>query len=194
MITEDIYETGIAILRHQGIKMTRLEDIAEYLHLSKRYLFERFKDKANYINSCIRFEITRERATVKEIVMKSRSTLLAIIKLYTHSTRYFGSFHPSFFKDLKNYPEGEKEFSHYLTMLKVIFNNLIVESVKNGLCVKECDSFILSGFLCLRLEEIMNGSLIHKREKFHGLTKFVVKSILLGYVTEIGRKHLIETT
>lgn len=194
MTTEDIYEVGIAMFRYQGIGATGLEAVAEYLHLSKRYLFERFKDKSNFVNSCIRFEIARERATVKEIVMKSRSTLSAIVKLYTHATRYLGSFHPSFFKDLKKYAESEKEFSRYLIMLKVIFNDYIVESVKNGLCTKECDSFLLSGFLCLRLEETMNGSLIHKQEKFCGLTKFVVKSMLLGYVTELGRQQLVEAT
>ena len=38
MNKEYIFDTAVALFRHQGIRATRMDDVAELLHMSKRTL------------------------------------------------------------------------------------------------------------------------------------------------------------
>lgn len=189
MELEYIYDTALILFRNQGIRATRMEDIAVYLQISKRTLYGLFPSKDIFLLACIRYEIEKEREIISRLKKKTISPLKQIVKLYSHAIRFFQSFHPSFFRDLRKFPESGKELDRYILLLRKEFNDLLHGSILLGLCVKDCDTFLFSGFLELRLEEIKNG-IIRQPEKIKGISSFVINSILLGHSTEEGRKQL----
>lgn len=189
MNLECIYDTALILFRNQGIKATRMEDMAVYLQISKRTLYEQFPSKDILLLACIQYEIEKEREIISRLEKKAICPLKRIIKLYSHAIRFFQSFHPSFFKDLRKFPESRKELDRYILFLRKEFNDLLHASILLGLCVKDCNTFLISGFLGLRLEEIKDG-IIHRPEKIKGISSFVIHSILLGYSTQEGRKQL----
>lgn len=180
----------IAMLRNQGIKATKMEDVAFFLQISKRTLYELFPNKNAFLLECIKYEIKKEEEIINRLELKSKSPLKFIVRLYSHATRFFHSFHPAFFKDLRRFPECSKELDRYIIMLKKKINDLLHESISLGLCIKECDTFLFSAFLSMRLEDIKNGLICHK-EKINGISKFVAYSMLLGYSTDEGKKQLL---
>lgn len=186
---EYIYDAALILLRNQGIRATRMEDLAAYLQISKRTLYGQFPNKDVFLLACIRYEIKKEREIISRLEKKVISPLKQIVKLYSHAIRFFRSFHPSFFKDLRRYAESGKEMNRYILFLRKEFNDLLYKSILSGLCVEDCDTFLVSGFLILRLEEIKDG-MIDRPEKIKGVSSFVVSSILLGYSTEEGKKQL----
>lgn len=190
MTREEILDMAIAIFRHQGIKATRLEHIAGSLNLSVSSLYEQVGAKADLLLSAVSFEINREHEYIERIRERETSLLGGIKKLYLHTIRFFFSFHPSFFKDLKSYPQVAKEFGFYIAYLRGIFNEAFQTCVEQGLCRKECDSFLFSTFLCLRLENIKNGIILQK-EKVSGIPNFVITNLLLGCCTDEGRAKLM---
>lgn len=188
MNKEYIFDTAVALFRHQGIRATRMDDVAEFLHMSKRTLYEQFPSKEKFIVACIEYEMKKELETVDRLEYKMNSPLKFMSKLYLHSIRYLSSFHPSFFKDLKRFPSCNKELDRYISALRVRFNEVLLECIHLELCIKDCDTFLFSAFLSIWLKDIKNGGIYPQKEKAPGVSNFVIKSMLMGYMTEKGRK------
>lgn len=191
MDKEPIFDIAVALFRHQGIRATRMDDVAEFLHMSKRTLYEQFPSKEEFIVACIEYEVKKELETIDRLKYKINSPLRFITKLYLHSIRYLSSFHPSFFKDLKRFPSCNKELDRYISILRIKFNEILLECIHLELCVRDCDTFLFSAFLSIRLENIKNGVIYPQKEKTSGISNFVIKSMLMGYMTDKGREHII---
>lgn len=191
MNKEYIFDAAVSLFGHQGIRATRMDDVAEFLHMSKRTLYEQFPSKEEFIVACIEYEMKKELETVDRLEYKTSSPLKFMSKLYLHSIRYLSSFHPSFFKDLKRFPSCNKKLDQYISILRIKFNEILLECIHLGLCVKDCDTFLFSAFLSIRLENIKNGVIYPQKEKTPGLSKFVIKSMLMGYMTDKGKEHII---
>lgn len=188
MNKEYIFDAAVALFRHQGIRATRMDDVAEFLRMSKRTLYEQFPSKEDFISACIEYEIKKELETIDRLEYKINSPLRFIPKLYLHAIRYLSSFHPSFFKDLKRFPSCNKELDRYISALRVRFNEVLLECIHLELCIKDCDTFLFSAFLSIRLKDIKNGGIYPQKEKAPGVSNFVIKSMLMGHMTEKGRK------
>lgn len=191
MNQEHIFDTTIALFRRQGIRATRMDDVAECLQIPKRTLYEQYPSKEEFILTCIKYEIEKEQEIVRQIGCRANSPLKYLVKLYSHAIRFLSSFHPSFFKELKRFPKCSLEMDRYIKMLRAKFNDILLGCIRLGLCVKDCDTFLFSAFLSFRLEDIKEGAVSHPREKVPGISRFVVHSMLLGYATERGRNMLI---
>ncbi len=186
MANDEILDVAIAIFRHQGIKATCLEQIAINMNLPVSFLCKQVGTKADLLQYSVSFEIKREHEYIERIRHEETSLLGFIKRLYLHSIRFFFSFHPSFFKDLKNYPQASNEFDYYIAYLRGNFNEAFQKCIEQGLCRKDCDSFLFSTFLCLRLEDIKNGIILQK-EKVSGIPNFVITNLLLGCCTTEGK-------
>lgn len=182
-----IFDATVTLFRRQGIKATRMDDVAECLQVSKRTLYEQFPSKETFTLACIRYEISKEQETIDRLAYRTESPLKYIVKLYSHAVRYLASFHPSFFKDLKSFPACNHELDHYISMLRVRFNDILLSCIRLGLCVKDCDTFLFSAFLSIHLEDIRNGKVCRQQEKISGMSKFVIQSMLMGYMTDKGK-------
>ena len=65
MNKEYIFDAAVSLFRHQGIRATRMDDVAEFLHMSKRTLYEQFPSKEEFIVACIEYEMKKELETVE---------------------------------------------------------------------------------------------------------------------------------
>lgn len=70
MNKEYIFDTAVALFRHQGIRATRMDDVAEFLRMSKRTLYEQFPSKEDFISACIEYEIKKELETIDRLEYK----------------------------------------------------------------------------------------------------------------------------
>ena len=61
MNKEYIFDAAVSLFRHQGIRATRMDDVAEFLHMSKRTLYEQFPSKEEFIVACIEYEMKKEQ-------------------------------------------------------------------------------------------------------------------------------------
>ena len=91
MNKEYIFDAAVSLFRHQGIRATRMDDVAEFLHMSKRTLYEQFPSKEEFIVACIEYEMKKELETVDRLEYKMNSPLKFMSKLYLHSIRYLSS-------------------------------------------------------------------------------------------------------
>ena len=104
MNKEYIFDAAVSLFRHQGIRATRMDDVAEFLHMSKRTLYEQFPSKEEFIVACIEYEMKKELETVDRLEYKMNSPLKFMSKLYLHSIPLFKFFSSIFLQRFKEIP------------------------------------------------------------------------------------------
>lgn len=70
-----IIEGGIALMAKQGIRKTTMDNLATYLVMSKRTIYENFEDKVDIIRSIVRHIIEKSEENTKRIEAQSTDTI-----------------------------------------------------------------------------------------------------------------------
>ena len=86
-----------------GIKNTTMDDIADKLGISKRTIYETFKDKNELLISCFE-EYSNERYKANGVIIKDSQNPLTAISLFIQAgASMLNLLSPAFFSDLKKY-------------------------------------------------------------------------------------------
>jgi TetR/AcrR family transcriptional regulator, cholesterol catabolism regulator len=86
-----------------GIRSITMDMIAEQLGISKRTIYETFKDKDELLKCCIEAATDEQMAIVEKIMTDSVNIIEAMIKVVKHNVTILNSVSPLFFHDIKKY-------------------------------------------------------------------------------------------
>lgn len=92
----------------QGIKAVRMDDLASQIGISKRTLYEMFKDKEELLMDCLLYSNQREKERVNDIRSKSKNVLEVILGVFLYSIEMLHETNKLFFEDIKKYPAAYK--------------------------------------------------------------------------------------
>ncbi|GHT24599.1 TetR family transcriptional regulator [Bacteroidia bacterium] len=82
MVKERILEAAKELLQQVGVKNTTMDDIARQAGMSKRTIYENFKDKEEILVACIESHVAENKRLAKGIFEKSDNVLEAILVLF----------------------------------------------------------------------------------------------------------------
>jgi AcrR family transcriptional regulator len=187
-IREKIIEGAGRLFAENGIRMVTMDTIAQSLGISKRTIYENFKDKndllANFLNEAI---ITHKKQTI-EILNGSKNVIEALFRFGDFNQKTFKNINPCFFTDIKKYhPEvfakvmnnGENQ-NHEMTF------TLLKRGINEGIFTKEINLEIVNLFIHHTFE------FFSKLDELHFDHKQIWVSIHLPYLrgicTEKGRE------
>lgn len=100
--TRILMETG-ELFGQNGIKNVTMDYIASRMGISKRTIYENFKDKDALVKQVIEEGAKIHKASCLELIEKSENVFEAIFNIGKHNHQTFGKIHPLFFEDLKKY-------------------------------------------------------------------------------------------
>jgi len=80
-----------------------MDMIAEQLGISKRTIYETFKDKDELLKCCIEVAIVEQKTFSEEIMKNSENIIEAMFKIVKHNVNILKSVNPLFFSDIKKY-------------------------------------------------------------------------------------------
>ncbi len=89
-----------------GIRSITMDMIAEHLGVSKRTIYENFKDKDELLNSCINAAMNDQRVRNDEIILSSSNIIEATFKFIENSINIIKLINPAFFYDIRKYYPG----------------------------------------------------------------------------------------
>ena len=138
---EIINKSAMIFLRH-GIKSVTMDDLARELGMSKKTIYNHFKDKDELVKSIVSTLIERNRTACESGRIKAENAIEALMNISEYSTRLFTEIHTSVFFDLqKYYPEAWSIIKqHRLAFV----SNQITQNIIRG---KSKDSIFLSWIL-----------------------------------------------
>lgn len=179
------------LFRIYGIKAVTMDTIANHLGISKRTIYERFKDKDEMLFAVLDSMILKQKEKIDDILHSSPNVIAAIFTLLTIGREHAASLNPLISFDLRKYHNAvllrmkEKcEDPNYEGSLKII-----VKGKEQGLFRQDVNNEIVSRFIS-ELSSMISDSRLFPPEMFlqRDLMKNVIINFLRGISTEEGIK------
>jgi AcrR family transcriptional regulator len=102
-IKERIIENASVLFFQNGIKSMTMSDIANDLGISKRTLYEVFRDKEELLDKCIEAHMLKADLEIEALVTNSEDTIDVLMRIYVKHLNKMRSVNKSVLHDLKKY-------------------------------------------------------------------------------------------
>lgn len=192
--TDRIITEAAELFKIYGTKAVTMDMLAQQLGISKRTIYEKFRDKDELLSTVIRCMLQKQKEIMEEMIASEPNILIAFFKQGRKMREHFSTMNPLLRSDLKKF---------HFEVLKNIrsscegpFDNslrFILKGVEQGVIRNDIDADIVNR--CLQgLGRIMNDPEIFPPESFtqSNLTRNVIINYLRGIVTEKGMKVIKE--
>lgn len=100
-----ILEAAMKAFAERGVKAVRMDDIAQMLSISKRTLYEIYKDKEELLyQGVVQFD-QEAKKSMRAFTQESSSVMDIILEAYQRRVVRTGSVNPLFYEDIQRYPK-----------------------------------------------------------------------------------------
>ena len=102
-IKERIIIESLKLFMRYGIRSITMDTIADKLGVSKRTIYELFKDKDSLLVHCLISKMKEEEKITDELLWKSANIIDGFLSHIRRSVNIIKSINPLFFHDIKKY-------------------------------------------------------------------------------------------
>jgi TetR/AcrR family transcriptional regulator, cholesterol catabolism regulator len=197
-VKEKLLEDIRVLFFRFGIKSVTMDDIARELGISKKTIYQYFKNKDDLVNQIFSSFFETTQMEILGIVRQSPNAIDEWIKLSRYHNKFLNDFNPSVIYDArKYYPTCWQQFEkHKLEFMnKLIISNL-KRGMDEGIYRKNIDPDILSRFHIYKMEMLAdntvtkglsksNATLLNEITEYHLRGVASAKGILLLEKTKI---------
>jgi len=174
-----------------GIKSITMDDIAKHLGMSKKTIYQFFKDKNEIVISLCQLSFEENKCKMCEMAETSENAVDEIMKIMEHVGQMFSKMNPNLFYDMQKFhPDAWKQFLEFKEKnITWMVEANIEKGIKQGLYRKEVDAKILAKFRIGQIEMALNPD-IFPTDEFN-LTKVQVDLLdhfLHGILSMKGHK------
>ena len=188
-----IVEEASVLFFQKGIKSITMNDIASHMSISKRTLYEIFKDKEELLDECISGSIAQGNRKMETLINDSGNVIEAMMNIYatilteTHqinkSTIYdLKKYHPVIYKRIENkQKESIERFAPYFE-----------KGVEEGLIENDINFEILLWLLQAQLGMLLEGSFPTDKFPIEEFVRAIILNFTRGIATPRGDKIITE--
>lgn len=180
-----------AMFKTYGIKSVTMDDVARELGISKKTLYQYFKDKSELVGIILKKEFEQKAKEFSKAMDNKPNAIEEVFGYFKVQMELLVNHKPNFMYDLKKYyPLHFEEFNKQKNkrMMTSVLNNL-KRGKKEGLYRKEINEEIITKMHIARIESIMTSGLFSFEELVSPLFfSEAFKYHLYGIVNDKGRE------
>lgn len=173
------------LYQRYGIKSVTMDDVAKHLGISKKTLYEHFRDKQDLVRNVLMAEHDNRCGSLTAIVDQQLNAIEELFEVYKMLNTMFREYNPSMEFDLrKYYPDLFTEIKEIRRkrMFESVLNN-INKGKKEGLYRKELNSKIIAKLHVFRTESLFDNDMFTSEEltsfkMFHEVFIYHIQGIL----------------
>ena len=172
-----------------GIKNVSMEDIARNMEISKRTIYELFKDKEELLIESVEFNYRRARIYLGQLENESLTSITIFLLFFDEVMRQPRWFSERFYNDLERYPKVQKKLEAEKQQFYKRCSNLLTKGVKEGVFHPDIDVEILA---LLAKEQVLRLLPSGNFGKYSAseVYQVMVYTFLRGISTEKGEQQL----
>lgn len=147
METKDrILNQAQQLFAEKGIRAITMDDLANYLGISKKTIYVHFKDKNELIINCIKAKMVTKKVTDDEIINDAPNCLVALIKFVENNIAAVNSQNPSYYQDLEKYYPGiwDSKIQEFTTYQFNRILDLLNKGVEKNVFRKNIDAEVVA--------------------------------------------------
>jgi TetR/AcrR family transcriptional regulator, cholesterol catabolism regulator len=188
---QKIVEEAAVMFRTYGIRAVTMDMLASRLGISKRTIYEVFRDKDELLQGVLKWMKEKQAETMKKIFNESENVIEAIFKMLDMMGNHFQNMSPAFQMDMKRYhnemlrdPDGQVEFPFSSSN-----SEIIKRGIKEEIFRKEIDVDITNRCL-LEVAKMSNDKTVFPPDNY--MSKDVVRTFYLNYLRGISTTKGLE--
>jgi AcrR family transcriptional regulator len=144
--TDRIIEGGEELFLTAGIKSVTMDDIAKHLGMSKKTIYQFFKDKNELVIALVKKKLQQDEDQMCAIMLKSDNVIEEMINMMKVSQEIFSRINPIVIHDLQKYhPDAWKHFQTFKANVIVhTLEELLTKGIKQGYIRPDIDVKIMA--------------------------------------------------
>lgn len=188
---QKIIVESLKLFKRYGIKTITMDKLAEKLSVSKRTIYEIFKDKNGLVEYCINHLITEEEEITKNIIQNSDNVIDGFLKRMRRTINLMSSVNENFLYDAEKYHysvfqrkgklQNDKEYEMIVDFLQ--------QGKSVGLFRKDIDEKIVARLLKEQMKIVANEDLFPP-DNFDKADVF--RNIYINFIRGIATQKGIE--
>ena len=192
-IKDRIIQEASQLFMKFGIRNITMDHIAENLGVSKRTIYENFKDKDELLNLCLESGMKKQKKRYKETIKNSVNIIEAILTFIRNSVNALNIINPVFFSDLQKYYPSQWnkyiEVNNSQNLDKTI--QLLKMGVEEGF-FRKCINLEIVGKLILEQFNLLNNQDIFPEDRYSKVEVFenIAINFTRGIATTKGLSYL----
>ncbi|MCL1938577.1 MAG: TetR/AcrR family transcriptional regulator [Candidatus Azobacteroides sp.] len=183
-LRDKIVEKASLLFFHNGVKSMTMSDIANELGISKRTLYEVFRDKEELLEACISARMSKADEEMRALANNSEDVIDTMMHVYAQQMNEMRNLNRSVLHDLKKYYSHifkkmeckQKEDIHYLLPL-------LNKGVQQGLIRPDVNFDIILWLVRSQFKAMMDDDYL-PMDKYS--TREFVQAIILSFIRGIA--------
>ncbi|OYX25236.1 MAG: hypothetical protein B7Z06_07590, partial [Flavobacteriales bacterium 32-35-8] len=136
MSKSELLECSITNFTKFGSKSFTLDELASEMGMSKKTIYNYFKNKEDLVSESVGFLIERIKHDMDSALLQQTDPIVKIIEIYRIGFEYFKCFKPSFIFGLKKYYPKASEvfetFRNHIVFLDSSFAQRRTDALRHG--------------------------------------------------------------
>jgi AcrR family transcriptional regulator len=143
---ERIIQGGEDLFLQAGIKSVTMDDIAKHLGMSKKTIYQFFKDKNELVTALVKKKLKEDEDQMIEFISRSTNVIEEMINMTKSSEEMFSRINPIVIHDMQKYhPDAWKVFQDFKSdVLVSTLEELLTKGIKQGYIRPEIDVKIVA--------------------------------------------------
>ena len=192
-LRERIIQEASELFFKNGIKSITMSDIANQLGVSKRTLYENFKDKEELLDVCLTFRMDHEERELDKLIAGSEDVITTMLRIYAkhlneaHTTgkttiNDFKKYYPRLYKKIQD--RHGCSIEHFFPLFQKGFEQGLIRDVDFEICIW----LIKSQFKAL----IEGDSLPVEKYSMNQFVRTIILNFVRGIATPKGNELIDE--
>jgi AcrR family transcriptional regulator len=159
--TERIIAGGEELFLSAGIKSVTMDDIAKHLGMSKKTIYQFFKDKNELVMALVKKKLQEDEDQMATIISQSANVIEEMINMMKCSEEIFSRINPIVIHDMQKYhPDAWKQFQNFKADVLVrTLEELLSKGIKQGYIRPDIDVKIIARMRVSQVEMGFNINL-----------------------------------
>src|SRR5476651_1685086 len=158
---ERIIQGGEELFLKAGIKSVTMDDIARHLGMSKKTIYQFFKDKNELVIALVKKKLKEDEDQMSDIISQSGNVIEEMINMMKCSEEIFSRINPIVIHDMQKYhPDAWKHFQNFKADVLIrTLEELLSKGIKQGYIRPEIDVKIIARMRVAQVELGFNAAL-----------------------------------
>ena len=156
-----IIQGGEDLFLTAGIKSVTMDDIAKHLGMSKKTIYQFFKDKNELVIALVKKKLQEDEDQMCALISKSGNVIEEMINMMKCSEDIFARINPIVIHDLQKYhPEAWQQFQDFKAGVIVhTLEELLTKGIQQGYIRPDIDVKIMARMRVMQVEMGFNTSM-----------------------------------
>lgn len=189
----EIIKRTLDLFSIRGIKSLNMGDISTLQHISKKTLYNYFKDKNDLVCSCMSFELERTSKEIELITQKGLNAIDVSYEMSQFVINQLTNMNPTLFIELEAFhPEALKLFEdHQQDCIGKTIRENIEKGLKEGLYRADLNIEIVTSIYMTLMYNLISAKLVNNKNfSFSEIYMEFFKYHIYGISSEKGQKYL----